>query len=1056
MTIRKGKKDQPLKLWMRRAQEITALHDIFEISAAPEPYPVILQRIVEQISLATRIPIVAIEVYDEEAKTMTLKASTGVDAQPEQSILATKTLSGSVVQTGTPIIAANPSGEHKAEFWFGGNAKTVGCFPIQADNRCLGALTLAHPEWADLRPDLQRWAAGTAVFLGSFLSWSLRTGQGTASGWELDHCLKVMRSIQDLARVTDASEQLPELFAAVHQKLLQVMPAENLYFATFNPATRKFSIEYFSDMLQTDTDQREYVDSDYIRSIAQKGEPLRLSNQAWLGVPVKSGDSIVGAMVVYSYDSEILYGTRERELLEYVAGVVASVLDRIRAEQSVQPTITQDEVTGLPNAPLFRYLLNQSLARARRNKELLAVVVLDLDHFKKFRKEKGERVAAGFIKQTAGRLKRNAREGDTLARWGDDLFIWAISGLQKIDDVALIAEKMLAIVSHPVYVEGQEHTLTTSIGISLFPYDGGDLDSLIRDSEAALIRAKEMGRNTYQFFTGELNAQITDQLNAKRQVEAALRQHEFIPYYQPVVNMKTGKIVSVEALARWKNSEGKIIYPEEFLTLSEDSGLIAMLDEWVLRSACEWAARPVPFNSPPIRVSVNLSTEIFLRADFMEMISRILKETRVNPDLLELELSEQTLRENLGRSLQTLPAVRNLGIHLCIDGFGIGGVPVALLRHIDSLKIDASLIQSAKRTGDFKSLSPLVSLAHALSAQIIAKGIETSEDLEFVRVQQCDGYQGNFFSPPVDPVTYENRWGGGLEKTEIIAEKDKPKLKKARTVDEAERLPWPVTAALPEWAEASIPVDLTMDSPVRAAEPPVASSEPSPRLKLYSFPGEPQRAKFPDAKDYLILCATCGQQFDALVTRWCSCLVSERTLTCPRCNLCFCNASLEYKLDFWTNAPQGMWDRRIAEEKENEQMQPNPKPGEVVRPLVLVVDDEPQVLKTAMRSIKDLGYGVVVAGNGAEGLEVAREYLPDMVLSDALMPKMDGREMCRLLKRDPRLRKAKVVIMTALSTRSKDRLAAFREFGMDDYVQKPLEFTALRQLLAKYLVPNPV
>jgi diguanylate cyclase (GGDEF)-like protein len=1053
MTVRKRKTDQPIRLWMRRAQEITALHEIFEIAAAADPHPVILQRIVEQISHATRIPIVAIELYDEETKTMTLKAATGVDARLEQSVLATKALSGSVVQTRTPVIAANPSREHKAEFWFGGSAKTVACFPIQVDNRCLGALTLAHPEWAELRPDLQRWAACAAVFLGSFLSWSIRTEQGSGSGWELDHCLKVMRSIQDLAQAASANEQLRDFFAAVHQKLLQVMPAENLYFATLNPANRKVSIEYFSDLLQTDTDQREYVDSDYIRSIAESGEPLRLSNQAWLGVPVKSGDSIAGAIAVYSYNSEIIYGTRERELLEYVAGVVASVLDRRQVE--LRSNSTQDEMTGLPNAQLFRYLLNQTLARARRNKELLAVLVLDLDHFKKFRKEKGERVASSFVKQTAGRLKRNAREGDTLGRWGDDLFIWAISGLQKIDDVALIAEKLLAIVSHPVYVEGQEHALTTSIGISLFPYDGGDLDSLIRDSEAALIRAKEMGRNTYQFFTGELNAKIADQLHVRRQVEEALRQHEFIPYYQPVVDMKTGKIVSVEALARWKNSEGKITYPEEFLSVSEDNGLIAILDEWVLRSACEWAARPLQSGSPAIRVSVNLSSEIFQRADFMELISRILKETRVNPNLLELELSEQTLRDNLGKSLQILPAVRNLGVHLCIDGFGSGGVPVALLKHIDSLKIDASLIQSARRTGDFKSLSPLVSLGHAVSAQVIAKGIETSEDLEFVRVQQCDGYQGNFFSPPVDPQTYENRWGPGLEKTEIIMEKDKAGAKKPRPIDEPERLPWPVTAALPDWTDTSIPVDL-MDSPLRSPDPSVSSGEPAPRLKLYSFPGEPQRAKFPESKEYFILCATCGKQFDALATQWCFCLVSERTLTCPRCNLCFCNASLEYKLDFWTNAPQGMWDRRIAEEKENEQMQPNPKPEEVVRPLVLVVDDERQVLKIAMRSINDLGYGVIVASNGAEGLDMAREYLPDMVLSDALMPKMDGREMCRLLKRDARLRKTKVVIMNSLAIRSKDKLAAFREFGMDDYVQKPLEFTALRQLLAKYLGQNSV
>lgn len=1049
MSIRKGNKDQPLRLWMRRSQEAAALYEIFETASADQPYPVVLQRMVEQISAATKIPVVAVELYDEEAHTMTLKAATGVDIPVEQSAPAAKTLSGSVVQTCTPIVAANRARKNNGEFSVGKNARTVACFPIMTDKRCLGALTLAHPEWVELRSDLQQWVATIAVFLGNFLARSLRTDFGAPTEGDLDHTLKTLRSIQSLASAANSAEELHEFFAGVHKKLLQVMPAENLYFAEYSVASQQATIRYFSDSLQSNTDQREYVDHDYIRTIVETGEPLRLTGQAWLGVPVEAGDSILGVLAAYSYDPEINYGTKDRELLEYVAGVFAEVLDRRAVEQNLRSNSTQDEMTRLPNPSLFRFLLNQTLARARRNKEILAVLVLDLDHFKKFRKEHGERAGSGVIKQIAGRLKRNAREGDTLARWGDDLFIWAISGLQKVDDAALIAEKLLAIVSHPVYVEGQEHTVTTSIGISLFPYDGGDMESLIRDSEAALIRAKEIGRNTYQFYTGELNAQIADQLAVRRQVEDALRLHEFTPFYQPVVNIKSGRITSVEALARWKNAEGKIAYPEEFLSVSEDNGLIATLDEWVLRSACVWAARPHPPGAPVIRVSVNLSSEIFQRTDFTGLITKILKDTGLNPDHLELELSEQTLRENMGLSMQALPALRNLGVHICIDNFGSGGMPVSLLKHIDTFKIDGTLIQSARRTGDVNSLTPIISFGHALSAQVIAKGIETREDLDFVRVQQCDGYQGNFFSPPVDPDTFENKWGQGLEKTEIVREQ--PRVKK-RPVEEPERLPWPVSTALPDWPDASIPVDLSMDSPVR--EMTSASSEPSPRLKLYSFPGEPQRAKFPDAKDYFTLCATCGKQFDALETPWCSCLVSERTLTCPRCNVCFCNASLEYKLDFWTNAPQRMWDRRIEEEKENDRLEANPKPEEVARPLILVVDDERQVLKTASRSIRELGYGVIVAGNGAEGLDVAKEYLPDMILSDALMPKMDGREMCKILKRDPRLRKTKVVIMTALSTRSRDKLAAFREFGMDAYVQKPLDFTSLRQLLEKYTNKN--
>src|SRR5262249_21083399 len=273
-------------------------------------------------------------------------------------------------------------------------------------------------------------------------------------------------------------------------------------------------------------------------------------------------------------------------------------------------------------------------------------------------------VADNIINQVGVRLRRNVREGDAVARWAEDQFIWLISSLQNLDSVAMVAEKMLAVVSRPLEVENTTHQLTVSIGISLYPFDGAETEILIKHSIAAMQRCKELGRNQYCFHSDEVNSKVMEQLALKRQLKESLERKEFILHFQPIVSISTGKLESVEAFLRWRSPEGRLLFPDEFVFLSEDTGLIAPLDLWVLKTACAQIKR---WDSKGVRVprlSINLSKRFFKQPDFLDRIITILKEANLKPDRLELELTERSIMENSQQSAQVLSQLNELGLHI--------------------------------------------------------------------------------------------------------------------------------------------------------------------------------------------------------------------------------------------------------------------------------------------------------------------------------------------------------------------------------------------------------
>jgi diguanylate cyclase (GGDEF)-like protein len=825
---------------------------------------------------------------------------------------------------------------------------------------------------------------------------------------------------------------------------------------------------------------------------------IHLGVKTYCGFPLMVGKRCAGVLSLAHFE-QVEMDPHLQKWVMAVATFLASYIqsnlasEMVVREKKKRPILAakqggtgQDELTNLPNAELFRFLLTQALSRARRSKDMVAILFIDIDHFKAIRTSSGEETANNMIRQVAERVRRSVREGDSVARWSDDQFIWLISNIQNMDGVAMIAEKMLAIIKRPVTVDGKAYNLTTTIGISLYPYDGGDTETLITHAKTALARAKELGRDTYHFFRDEVNSKVFEQLNFKRALREGLDKQEFVLHYQPIVEVDSGRITAVEAFVRWQGPDGKLTYPAEFVTLSEDTGLIALLDQWVLKTACEQAKRWQSKADGPMRVSVNISNRLFQQQDLVERVAQIISQSGIRPELVELELTENAVMEEPDRSAQILSRLKELGVHISIDNFGTAGFSLSHFKQfpISTLKIDPVFVRESANNPNTPSLaSAIISMARALHLTVVAESIESEAELNLLRANKCHCYQGNLFSPPVPAKQFEeilSRLRASAPAPKAVApappkpqapppkSAPPPKPSPPKTPD-AEHMPWPVAAAIPEKAPAQIssapvrkPVEEHLPWPVSAAiteteqearqvaEPP-SRPEPTPKTSGAMLMVPRNLERLPDAKNYLVTCYNCRNRYDAIETTWCSCLTSERTLVCPSCLKCFCGSALEYKIDFWAEAPRTMWDRRVKEEARFAEILPNPEPDKVKRPLILVVDDEIPILSMAASALQGLGFGVVTAVNGEEGLHAARLYNPNVVLSDALMPKMDGREMCKQLKVDPKFPNLKVIIMSSLSYSGRQRSGAFREFRIDEYLQKPVDFYLLRSILEKFL-----
>ena len=435
----------------------------------------------------------------------------------------------------------------------------------------------------------------------------------------------------------------------------------------------------------------------------------------------------------------------------------------------VSHLLQYDVLTELPNSTLLGDRLTQSLALSRRHDKQLAVMFLGLDRFKRINNALGHPIGDEMLKRVGKQLVATVRASDSVFRYGSDEFVVILADIHHPQQTKRIAQKLLAAVSAPQHIAAHDLSVTASLGISIYPDDGFDALALIKKAETAMRNVKESTPNDFGFFIEAMNQQAREQQGIESGIRLALARGEFVLHYQPKLNLQSGRIVGAEALIRWFKPDHGWVYPSDFISVAEDSGLIVPLSKWVLceacRQACAWQAQGLA----PISLSVNVSAIDFRQRGFVASIEQILAETGLDPTLLELEITEGVLMQNVDTTVATLRAIKDLGVRLAIDDFGTGYSSLSYLRRfpIDVLKIDQSFVRDLSTdSNDAALVGAIISLGRSLNLNIIAEGVETLAQLAFLKAQQCEEVQGYLFSKAVDPQTFALLLKHGLQMPE--------------------------------------------------------------------------------------------------------------------------------------------------------------------------------------------------------------------------------------------------------------------------------------------------
>ena len=448
---------------------------------------------------------------------------------------------------------------------------------------------------------------------------------------------------------------------------------------------------------------------------------------------------------------EKLVAERTVELQAANAKLEAEISERKLAESRARHLADHDALTGLPNRRILEDRLTQALALSYRNRKQTAAMFIDLDRFKTINDSLGHAVGDHLLQEVAQRLVKQLRVGDTVCRIGGDEFVVVLPEITRGADAAQVAQKIIETLSEPIVLEGRDITVTPSIGISVFPEDGSDAETLIRNADAAMYHAKEMGRSNYQFFTDQMNLAASRRLTLENDLRRAVQKNELVVYYQPISELKTGCTVMHEALLRWKHPTKGLVSPTEFIQLAEDTGLILKIGEQALRDACAWAKKIGVDKRMP--VAVNISARQFNDPKLVEMVARTLEETGLPAEMLELEITESTVMQQTDATLGMLKRLKDLGVSLAIDDFGTGYSSLAYLKRfpVDKLKIDKSFITEVPQSRDHNAIvTAIIGLAHALSLRVVAEGVETEAQLEFLQSARCDLIQGYLAGKPID------------------------------------------------------------------------------------------------------------------------------------------------------------------------------------------------------------------------------------------------------------------------------------------------------------------
>jgi diguanylate cyclase (GGDEF)-like protein/PAS domain S-box-containing protein len=487
-----------------------------------------------------------------------------------------------------------------------------------------------------------------------------------------------------------------------------------------------------------------------------KAEQKLLSQEkilSMLMVPIFVEEEFWGYIGLDDCHSEREWSKNEESILMAIAASIGVVLQRRWTEDMIRYQAFHDLLTGLPNRILFGDRLLQALTQAQLHQSMIAVMFLDLDRFKTINDTLGHAIGDQLLQNSAQRLISCIRESDIVARWGGDEFTLLLPQVACAEDAAQIAQRILEVMQPAFNLEGYELYVTSSIGIALSPQDGTDAQSLLKNADAALYRAKDQGRNNYQFYNAAISSEVSELLILDNSLHHALERQEFIIYYQPQINVHTGQVTQMEALLRWQHPDLGIIPPQKFISLAEENGLIIPIGEWVLQRACAQCKAWQAMNLSPVRMAVNLSVRQFQQPQLIEKIMQVLQTTELDPALLELEITETAAMRNIDFSIGVLHELRARGVRISMDDFGMGYSSLSHLKKfpLDTLKIDRSFIQDlADHSEDIAIITAILTLGQGLKLSVVAEGVETETQMNCLRSLHCQEMQGYWFSPPLD------------------------------------------------------------------------------------------------------------------------------------------------------------------------------------------------------------------------------------------------------------------------------------------------------------------
>ncbi len=469
----------------------------------------------------------------------------------------------------------------------------------------------------------------------------------------------------------------------------------------------------------------------------------------------------------------------ERNMENQVVSVLViarDISERKHHEDQLRYQASHDALTGLPNRTLILDRLQQAMHHAQRSRQMLAVAYLDLDHFKVINDTLGHGAGDELLYQASARINAVLRPGDTVGRQSGDEFILLLPDIAHVEDVTIVAERVLDTLVRPFTLSGRDVYVTGSLGLTVFPSDGEDAETLLRNADIAMYRAKEEGRNVFRFYVPEMDARMRARVEIEHDLRLAIKRGELVLHYQPRVSLVSGAVLGFEALVRWNHPEKGFIGPDSFISVAEDTGLIVPLGYWVLKEACRCARQWQDMGLSEIRMSVNLSARQFRDPALVGCVERVISETRLDPAFLELEITESTVMHDSEAAIGTLRALKKLGVTLSVDDFGTGYSSLSYLKlfPIDVLKIDRSFVRDITTDPDDAAIvRAIVTLAHSLGLEVIAEGVEETAQAGFLRYIKCDEMQGYYFSRPLPKEPAEQLLRSGRQLDTSMLERER-------------------------------------------------------------------------------------------------------------------------------------------------------------------------------------------------------------------------------------------------------------------------------------------